>query len=631
MNSRYTLLISIFMLLVPPVLMAQSQSTGQWSCIQKSGQKATVVVSDLEPGFFTSLNLIEEAPYPDGEAARKRLQRLKAGYPRRKHSQTVEHRKRQQAPEPQVGRQFAGNRFNLGIPSDNDMSISDSGYIVSVTNRSIHMYDTSGQELDAVSLEQFAGPLDITGSKYDPRVIYDPEADRFVLCFLNGRHDTSSRIIFGFSQHQNPTAGWNLYSITGSPTGPGLWSDYPMIALGENALYFTINLIYNDSSWEGGFDQTVIWQIDPQDGYQGANQLTTRTVTSIAYNGVRLRNLCPVKGAFSKMSDRMYFLSNRNFSAGSDSIFLVAMTESFSGDASVDVQLLRSNTDYAAPPHAEQPGSLFLQTNDARVLEAMRYRDVIHFVGNTRDPNSGGAAVYHGVIEALSETPQISGRVLAHPYLDWGYPDLAAVGSEQQGWSGWMMLMNHAADTVFPGHSAMFYDAANDAYSEPVMLRRGVSRIDLQRGGVNRWGDYTGLAYFHSEGTVWGASSYGRVVQRSGNFFSAYGTWINELSADLNAIGLRERPQRSSAGARIYPNPAPKWAMLELDLPRTTHYQINLYGIDGRQAGSLYQGMARAGTHQLRFVTNHLTSGLYKVTVVSGDSKWTISKTLRVP
>ena len=78
---------------------------------------------------------------------------------------------------------------------------------------------------------------------YDPKVIYDPMEDRFVLIFLLGNAPPSTYIVTCFPETSDPTGDWNVYFLDGDPFSTGHWSDYPAIALSEEELFITINLL----------------------------------------------------------------------------------------------------------------------------------------------------------------------------------------------------------------------------------------------------------------------------------------------------------------------------------------------------------------------------------------------------
>ncbi|MFN9582819.1 MAG: hypothetical protein ACK566_09170, partial [Bacteroidota bacterium] len=99
---------------------------------------------------------------------------------------------------PELLRNFNGN-VTQGTPNDNDMAINNSRRIISVVNTNMNVYNDSGTYLMGKTLSFFANKLGSLNRTYDPRVIYDPKKDRFILVFLQGTTSADTRIIVAFS------------------------------------------------------------------------------------------------------------------------------------------------------------------------------------------------------------------------------------------------------------------------------------------------------------------------------------------------------------------------------------------------------------------------------------------------
>jgi hypothetical protein len=68
-----------------------------------------------------------------------------------------------------------------------------------------------------VSLDTFGALIQHPHGKYDPRVIYDPKRDRFIIVFLNGFTDQTSFIYVAFSESNDPLGNWHLYTLPAIP------------------------------------------------------------------------------------------------------------------------------------------------------------------------------------------------------------------------------------------------------------------------------------------------------------------------------------------------------------------------------------------------------------------------------
>ena len=264
--------------------------------VQKRG---TYTFEDLTPSWHANI-FSREAPYPGSDTYRNYIHQLKQLRYSDESStgvKTIKTSKKINNQQAIYSLGFEGNLFG-GIPNDNDIAISNEGIIVSVSNSDMYVYDESGAVLLDVGLDEFADSLGLLANSYDPKVIYDPTEDKFIMVFLNGNSSTSTDIVVCFSQTNDPSQGWHVYSLPGNPFNNNAWSDFPMIAITEQDFFVTVNHINSDSvSWQTGFMQSVIWQVKKSDGYAGS-VINTVVHGDVNFQGLPIRNLLPVKGGF---------------------------------------------------------------------------------------------------------------------------------------------------------------------------------------------------------------------------------------------------------------------------------------------------------------------------------------------
>lgn len=330
---------------------------------------------------------------------------------------------------PVLVRNFIGNAFNGYVPNDNDMAISNNDVVCSVTNTTIWHRDlTTGTSYGSFNLHVLSSSLGLQQEEFDPKVMYDPVADRFIFVCLNGFSDSTSNVVVGFSQTASSYGQWNFYSLPGNPLNNDLWTDFPMLAITNDEVFITANLLYNDSTWQAGFNQTIVWQINKNEGYMGQT-LNPLLHYNIHHNNEPLRNLCPVKGGSTLYGPDMNFLSNRNFTAGNDTIFLVNISGAIGPPApTLTVTPVISNVEYRMPIDAVQPYPDLLIVNDARMMGAFLENNKIQMVCGTTDTLTGRSAVYHGTMD-ISGAPTLNGWVYAIDTLYLGYPNIAYAGN----------------------------------------------------------------------------------------------------------------------------------------------------------------------------------------------------------
>lgn len=409
---------------------------------------------------------------------------------KRKRKNTVKHKTSPYSSSstdinPQIDVNFNGRPLGLrGIPNDNTMAISNGGKIVSAINSIVSMLDSDGTLLRTRSLSAITkGQLGFLDRCYDPKVLYDPIADRFILVFLQGSTSADTRIIVGFSLSNDPTEDWKFYQIDGKPLGGTTWSDYPIIAHNKEDLYITVNLLRDNESWQEGFVQSFIWQINKQDGYDG-EELTQNLFYDIEFNNKALWSICPVQPANDFEQTKMYFLSVRPGTASNDSVFLHTIDNtSKSGIAEHHLDVFTTGLDYGVPPSAFQPEVGFrLQTNDTRVLSATNYNGDIHYVQSTLIPEQLSSGIYHGVIKDVEGNTTVSATYISDANLDLAYPSISFSGVENESLNSMLITFSHSGENDYPGTSVIFHNSLgglNSLYSEIMPVKNGEDLINF--------------------------------------------------------------------------------------------------------------------------------------------------------
>lgn len=515
-----------------------------------------------------------------------------------------------------LGQNYVGNPWGLSTPNDNDLAISDSGYVVSVINTNIYIRNTKTDSVSPIkSLNAFTSPINNLHQEFDPKVMYDPKMDRFVLMCMVGFVDSTSKMIIGFSQSNNPTGNWNLYVIPGNPLNNNLWSDYPMIAMTEKELFLSVNLLTNNSSWQTGFVETLVWQMKKDSGYAGL-PLSSTLHSNIQYNGKAIRNLCPAKGGSQLYSPNMYFVSNRNFASQNDTVFLVNVTDVIgSPNNTVTVKAIVSSQSYYFPPGGRQSlASQTLATNDARNLGAFYENNKIQFVSNTNNPANNQVSVYYGIIDNPSAiSPIASGYIIPNDTVDFGYPNISYAGNSSSDNTA-IINFNHSSNKIYAGCSAIKADAAGN-FSNVLRIKNGLNYINLLTSGLERWGDYSGSQRkYNNPGEVWISGYYSYSYSSSRPY--AHRAYVAQLVKDESLFaGLPATNPLETPITKVYPNPAIDMFSVELNLNSPEYLSFELYNANGQLVSVLLKDWVKVKQNVFSFSTHNLSKGLYVLTV----------------
>ena len=569
-----------------------------------------------------------------------------------------------------------------GTPNDNHIAVGNDGKFVSVMNTVIRAHKEDGSIVRVFSLSNFAltnKPIDTIPKldrTFDPRVVYDPVADRYVVVFMQGTTHKNSIIVIGFSTTNDPSKTWNVYKIPGTPLVDTIWSDYPILSQTEQDVFFTVNLLANGSSWEEGFREAVIWQFNKSDGYDG-KPLRKTFYHDLKYENVPLWSICPMQNSPMPTGPDNYFLTVRPYSKQNDSVFLHRVSLPISsGNAEWTLTALKSPIPYGFPPSALQPDTAYkLRTNDARVLSGVRIGKEIHYFQNSTNFQTKQAHIMHGTIHRLPTVnrrmsladpeftgPYITAKLFTHDSFDFGYPAVAAAKLEQgkDGTFDPSMLVTtvYSSPWHYPS-TGVFYINRYGEYSKYYPMRKGDSLIyyNFIPKGEQRWGDYEGIqAKYNEPGVFYAVGSYGA---------KNLGMWAHVAKIKINDT-VYNNPISS---IEIFPIPTSEKLQIEFQLPQASGIVGFLYDANGKAVGSTtgtkyyydtssvvtelvahgftegkspeavnyepgkvpcFYAYCQAGTHRFAIHTSHLAPGIYFLKVQAENANFGIGNTKEI-
>ena len=568
-----------------------------------------------------------------------------------------------------------------GTPNDNTVAFGDS-VVMTAVNSVIWAWDLRKDTF--LFPQQFiplvaASGVQTSAGASDPRLLYDPVAERWVLLFFVGSSPAASQIVVCFSQSKDPNAGWNTYTLPGNPLNNNRWSDFPSMAFTDDKLVMSINLIIPNVSWQVGFDGTVIWEMDKAAGYAGAAALPAELHHGFATEGRLIRNLVAVTG-WNGYASRPMWASNRNFDAQNDSLFFLRRSDSaVGGTHSYEIHRLRASQPYGLPPNGRQPSTSAtdptkgLQTNDGRWLGAQEMPDgSVHLVSTTRDFATQRSAVYHGIIPSAEQPDTLLGHVIGDSQRFYGYPNLTWVGNE--GCDAEVLIgFNHCSPQDFAGYSAVYY--GNDGSYSPVLhLKSGLGNIS-KLGGAERWGDYFGIQQDYARpGYAWlagfyalgnggngtfmhllqspdstqlsvalssggqGCTRYAEAVpQGSGPFQFSWsdgsttarsfegcgGDTLYVRVTDVRGCSydaMQVLPMTNAEAPLLFPNPSSSEVFALIDVPGKGHVDFEIFDASGARV-EVAQAQVRAGRNEIYAWLGHLPSGTYAVRIGFWDER----------
>ena len=434
------------------------------------------------------------------------------------------------AADPILGTNFLGNNFSQSTPTDNCLAISDGGKIVSSDNSTIAFYNDNGSpimlnETHDDWFADIASSLYLSSGIFDPRVIYDPVNDRFIFVILHGSSATTSKVLVCFSTTNNPADAWNVYELPGNPLNDYSWFDYPNIGISEKDLFISGNLFYSG----GGFNQTVVFQVDKQAGYDG-NSIDYVTYNNLPNGNASSFTVVPASyGQDGEYGPGIYLLSSHWWN--SSFLNLYEITDSLGGNPSLNLNASVSVPNYQAAGDAVQLGSTeLLNTNDTRMQHAFYLNGIVHAVHHVNySAGYAGIAYYRIPVDNVTATQS---ERFGQSGQDYAFPSLASFGEEEID-QGVIVSFLSSSSSTYPGMKAVNCDNLME-WSDAITVRAGDSYIDhYYVNTVERWGDYSDLQRRHNSDSVevWFGGCFGPNSH-------VWNTWIAQINGTYEPAPL---------------------------------------------------------------------------------------------
>lgn len=572
-----------------------------------SGQ---VILSECNDPWDIVLKTTQKLPPAPGTNLEwEERQRWKAEANAARDAATPPAQKTASGPAPVQGANFIGNQRNGSDPADNGIAVGPDGTVVSVMNTRISVYDSTGTLLFSTTLNSFDASLpNVSNFTFDPRVAYDIEQNRWVICYLTSTLPSNTKVIVGFSQTSDPLQGWNIYALNGNPFNDGTFTDYPAMGLSTDELFITGNSFSGASSFESG----TLWQIDKMDGYNG-DPLDFQVYTNPYFS------LLPVQGAETLYGPRFFLVRHNSASATNNNIFLHEVTNSVANGGVVNSPLtFAAPVPYSFPGDASQSGSsIELLINDFRFQQAYLENDQIHFVLNS---SFGGLpGIYYGVLSLNLTFLTFSGidaTGITYPGYHLAYPAIAYAGEvDNSGRNKSFITFNFAGPTHFPGHGALYWDGG----ASDMLVLKGAN--NFMNPPQRRWGDYTDVVERPGKpGEVWAGGTF------SNTGFQQQ-TWISQITPPLPVA--TDQAIVTAEEMEIYPNPSTERVTFRFPVTESGPYTLYIRDMNGRTIEAFDGFGLWSGEATLSFNTTALAEGVYTVSVESGDGS-AFSKLLTV-
>lgn len=496
----------------------------------------------------------------------------------------------------EVTRNFNANPVQNFTPMDNAMAISPDGIIVSAVNANWCVFDKNGSLKLFRTFKQLANDPALTGQFFDPRVVYDPVSERFIMVILHGIHSADSRILVFVSKNKDPLWGWNVYSFSGNPFSEGVFSDYPHLGISANHVWVSVNL-FGDPDMK--FKKSLILVLDKNAMSQGA------AVNAALYHELKtLENkhvfsMVPANNYNGVGAAGIHFLSA--IDRGGEELYLFYLDPG----KGVQSRATIKTGPYSLPPDAMQKDeNTLMDGGDCRITGAFYRNGLIHFCLNTKTAQLRNA-IYYGRVDVGTFVCEARTIVSAKD-MAYGSPvSFAAYAANR----AVLIPVVYTSENDYPSIGYLYVDDNMKDYPL-VSVFTGLSPRTNTKGEVNRWGDYTTAASLTQteKPEIWFAASGTSTDNRWQNF-------LVQVVGDEDTI--QNSPERTQIC--IYPNPVGSLLKIEVKLESSAQVEIVLYDSKGKRIENIWTGVMTKGSNRVIFEPRVKASGLYYVRVISGD------------
>lgn len=412
----------------------------------------------------------------------------------------------------------------------------------------IHAKST-GATISSMAIASFWASTGSSGP-FDPKATYDPYNNRWILSAVSNARSSTSSVLLGISETDDPSGGWWLYRFVACSTACGAtgiewWADYPEVGFNNKWVAVTVNMF---GTSDGLFKESRMWVVNYPTARTGSAPTTLFTalqdftiVPTITYS-VTEPTLYTVTHVFG--SGAAYRLSTITGTVGAP-----VYTRGAQRTHTLLSGWSEANSFGAdRAPQAPEPGTSLergLDQGDSRILHAVFRNGAIYYTQTVALPagapthtaaqwvrlNTAGGNLDAGRIEDPSATATNGGRW-------YGFPSIAVNANND-------VLIGVAifGSTIYPS-GGYAYRASTDAPGttrDVVMFAPGADFYYKTYSGTrNRWGDFSGTQVDPSDDrTFWTIQESSRERVGSGN---GAGRWTTTWAKVQLDPSIRTRP-----------------------------------------------------------------------------------------
>ena len=456
-----------------------------------------------------------------------------------------------QPPSPSPAQSFAGlddiADLSTGlrwVPPDTDGAVGLTKVMSGLNNDYRIWSKATGEVVSTVSPNTFWGAV---GGKrfFDPRTLYDPINDRWLVVMLADPAAAGSAIDIGVSQTSDPSGSYFLFRVPADAAGT-TWADFPTVGFNKDYVAVGVNMYTNSNT---SYVDSKILAVD----YRA---LRTGTLRGWYLHGSPAwgSNFCSAPAATYSTSASTLYVIRRPWEV--DGSYQV---NTITGDPSTGpvytVGAIRDRglawfsgftgnmlpqKPTAGSPH---PVGIFVQDDMIRSSPVVRdgfiyFTQTVGFPADAADATrssilwtkltaSTGAVADGGLIDDPTATATNGGKWYSYPHIAVNRFGDIIVGYSQfssEQWASAGYSVHVASDPPGTMRAPVIYKAGEDIYQKKTSDTR------------NRWGDYSKAQIDPSnDADLWVVNEYAKPVTGPADKGGVWGTWWAKVTSPTRA------------------------------------------------------------------------------------------------
>jgi hypothetical protein len=431
--------------------------------------------------------------------------------------------------------------------------------VMTMLNSQVRIQDRSGATNFTDTLNHWWNSHGVSGRAGDPRIVYDPYADRWIACaFLDSTvNRTNAGIGLAVSPNGDPAStNWLFLKLFTDPASHNQVPDFPMIGFNKRWIVVSANLFSWDLSL---YYYPRLYFFDRTNLYAGNTNCVVRNLDPT------YETVVPAK-TYDSTIDDLYFLMSQKVTGQADGVRRFKASPSGTNIVWSEIFPTAVGPKWAAKANcgwtcdfAPQTNSTVRISNNDHRIQSVIYRNGFLWATHTIFLPATNAT--HSAIQwwRINATNTGSSAVIERGILDgfkapnyhyYAFPSLA-VNKFNEAFIGFSTFSSN----MFPSASYVFPPVTTDSpfsYYTPYTYKAGQDVYWRTNNGVNRWGDYSSTQVDPSNDTdFWTLQEYA-APNATGSPLGArgrFGAWWAKLALSVPANDMFANPIELSGGS----------------------------------------------------------------------------------